>query len=58
MPANKSHIPTPQMARKWPHLEAMADKLMPLADCEVGLLIGYNCSRALAPKGGYPTAGE
>ncbi|XP_038055961.1 uncharacterized protein LOC119727951 [Patiria miniata] len=49
MPANRSHIPTSEMARKWPHLEKLADLLMPSTDCEVGILIGYNCPRALAP---------
>ena len=50
MPANRSHIPTPQIAQCWPHLERISDQLMPLRDCEVGLLIGYNCPRALAPR--------
>ena len=50
MPANRDHIPTPEMARKWPHLYDIADELMPLSDCEVGLLIGYNCARALTPR--------
>ncbi len=26
----------------------IADEIPPLQDCEVGLLIGYSCSRALA----------
>ena len=38
------------MALKWPHLERVGDKLMPITDAEVGLLIGYNCPRALAPR--------
>ena len=50
MPANRSHIPTPEMAKRWPHLEAISDKLMPLSQCEIGLLIGYNCPRALLPR--------
>lgn len=50
MPANRLHIPTPEIARKWSHLEAIADELLPLNDCEVGLLIGYNCSKALVPR--------
>ena len=50
MPANRSHIPTPETARKIPYLEAIASELMPLQDCEVGLLIGYNCARALLPR--------
>ena len=50
MLANRDHIPTPEMARKWPHLEVFAYELMPLSNCEVRLLIGYNCVRALAPR--------
>ena len=26
MPANRTHIPTPDMAKMWPHLEAISDK--------------------------------
>ena len=54
MPANCSHIPTAEMALNWPHLENVADLLMPLTDCEVGILIGYNCPRALAPRDVIP----
>ena len=50
MPANRSHIPTPETARKWPHLQGIADELMPLSDSEVGLLIRYNCAHALVPR--------
>ena len=50
IPSNRSHIPTASMALKWPHLERVGDKLMPITDAEVGLLIGYNCPRALAPR--------
>ena len=50
IPSNRAHIPNPDMARKWPHLEEIADRLMPLSTCEVGLLIGYNCPRALFPR--------
>ena len=50
MPAAVEHIPTPAMAAKWPHLEQITDKLMPLGDFEVGLLIGYNCPEALVPR--------
>ena len=50
IPANRSHIPTPEMADKWSHLKPIVNKLMPLGSCKVGLLIGYNCPRALAPK--------
>lgn len=50
MPADKSHIPTPEMARKLPYLAHISNKLLPLQDCEVGLLIGYNCAQALMPR--------
>ena len=50
IPANRSHIPTPEMADKWSHFKPIVNKLMPLGSCKVGLLIGYNCPRALAPK--------
>ena len=50
IPVNREHIPTKQMALQWPHLEKIADKLMPIADCNVGLLIGYNCPQALVPR--------
>lgn len=51
IPANRSHIPTSETARSWPHLEHLADEISQALDCEVGLLIGYNCSQALAPRG-------
>ena len=50
IPANRAHIPTPTVAQRWPHLMSLEDKLLPLNDCEVGLLIGYDCTRALAPR--------
>lgn len=49
IPANRSHIPTSTTAKSWPHLEHLADKMSPELDCEVGLLIGYNCPHALLP---------
>ncbi|XP_041845165.1 uncharacterized protein LOC121642470 [Melanotaenia boesemani] len=49
IPVDKSHIPTKETALQWPHLKQLANKLQPLQDCEVGLLIGYDCPSALAP---------
>lgn len=43
IPADRSHIPTSETALKWPHLEHLADKIPPPLDCEIGLLIGYDC---------------
>ncbi|KAK3545764.1 hypothetical protein QTP70_011831, partial [Hemibagrus guttatus] len=50
IPANRTHIPTNETAKIWSHLEHLQDEIAPLQDCEVGLLIGYNCSQALLPK--------
>ena len=44
------HIPTPEKAKQISYLEPIANELMPLQDCEVGLLIGYNCARALLSR--------
>ncbi|KAL3989127.1 hypothetical protein ACER0C_013445 [Sarotherodon galilaeus] len=50
IPANLSHIPTPKTARAWPHLEHLAEEIAPSIECDVGLLIGYNCPQALLPR--------
>ena len=50
IPVNRNNIPTPAMANKWPHLSRIASKLMPLCEADIGLLIGYNCTKALVPK--------
>ncbi|XP_035525621.1 uncharacterized protein LOC118333908 [Morone saxatilis] len=50
IPANRSHIPTGETAKAWSHLEHLQEEIAPLQDCEVGLLIGYNCSQALLPR--------
>ena len=50
IPVNRTHIPTSETARQWNHLSTIVDKIPPLQDCEVGLLIGYNCARAMAPR--------
>ncbi|GAA6067476.1 uncharacterized protein LOC103911210 [Tachysurus ichikawai] len=49
IPVDKSYIPTKNTALQWPHLRRLANQLPPLQNCEVGLLIGYDCSSALAP---------
>ena len=50
IPLDREHIPTRDTAMAWNHLKAIATEMPPLMDCEVGLLIGYNCSAALAPR--------
>ena len=55
IPINRSHIPTPDTARQWPHLEEIAHHLTPLQDVEVTLLIGYNCAEALMPRDVVPS---
>ncbi len=50
IPANLEHIPTCETAKHWSHLSPIKDEVPPLLSCEIGLLIGYNCSRALAPR--------
>ncbi|KAG7496410.1 hypothetical protein JOB18_018512 [Solea senegalensis] len=50
IPLERSHIPTPATAKRWKHLNAIAQEMPELLDCEVGLLIGYDCCRALAPR--------
>ena len=49
MPTNRSHIPTKDMAKKWPHLEVLVNELPPVQDCDIALLIGYDCDEALEP---------
>lgn len=59
MPANRSHLPTPQMVNdRLSYLQLIADKLMPLHDCQIDLLIGYGCPKALLPTEVNAPVGE
>ena len=49
IPVDHSHIPTKNTAESWSHLQPMSHQMSNLQECDVGLLIGYNCPRALAP---------
>jgi hypothetical protein len=50
-PARHGQIPRPESARKWSHLEKIAEFFMPFRnDVVVGLLIGTNCARANKPR--------
>lgn len=50
IPVNRYHIDLQKTAKQWPHLAAIAEKMPPLLNCEVRLLIGYNCPRTLTPR--------
>lgn len=50
IPVNREHIPTCETAKCWSHLSPIIDEVPPLFSCEIGLLIGYNCPKALAPR--------
>ena len=51
IPARSEQIPRPESARMWPHLEKIAEKIMPYrSDVAVGLLIGTSCIRAIKPR--------
>lgn len=50
IPADRTHIPTCETAKNWNHFSSIVNEIPLLKDCEVGLLIGYNCSRAMAPR--------
>lgn len=49
IPADRSHIPERKTVTCWSHLKELINELPPLQSCEVGLLIGYNCPKALSP---------
>ncbi|CAH2284377.1 PREDICTED: uncharacterized protein LOC106954875 [Pelobates cultripes] len=49
IPVDKSLIPTKETVLQWSHLKHLTNKLQKLHDCEVGLLICYDCPSALAP---------
>ncbi len=50
IPVKRESIPSPAMAKLWPHLEDISSELMPVQDCRVGILIGYNCPWLLTPR--------
>ena len=58
MPANRGHIPNPDMASSHAHLTMLREHLLPVQPCEIGLLIGYDCTRALAPREVIPPISE
>ena len=50
IPVKRSHIPTTETANKWNHLNTLCDVIPEMQECDVGLLIEYNCPQALAPR--------
>ena len=51
IPFRRNQIPTPEVAKKWPHLMNVANKLHPYqSGIDVGILIGCNCPRAIKPR--------
>ena len=52
IPASRSHIPSPETTRKWPHLRKLKKKEIPkLQDCTIALLLGTSVHKALEPDG-------
>ena len=43
---DEEHIPTKAAVKNWEHLTPTEDKMRDLFHCNVGLLIGYDCSQA------------
>lgn len=50
IPANLNHIPTARTVKLWSHVEHLAEENALLIDCDIGLLIGYNCSQTVLPR--------
>ncbi len=49
IPLERESIPTCKKAQRWIHLLSVAKKRPDLLDCPIGLLIDYDCLRALKP---------
>ena len=58
IPADEDSIPVPSIAELWPYLQPVVGQLMPKSNCGVGLLIGFNCPPALAPREVIPPEGD
>ena len=51
IPAQREHIPIPETARQWLHLESITCHTAPLQEnTKISLLIGNNCTRAIKPR--------
>ena len=49
IPHNRSHFPTREFCDKFKHLKKVSSKINLFPDIDVGLLIGFNCSKATCP---------
>ena len=59
IPASGYQIPTPDVIRKWSHLQDICDKFHEYKpDLTIGLLIGSNCPRALEPLQVVPSESD
>ena len=51
IPASRSQIPKPEVARSWKHLEAVSRQMVPFHDsADVAILIGNNLPSAIRPR--------
>ncbi|KAJ8332755.1 hypothetical protein SKAU_G00416510, partial [Synaphobranchus kaupii] len=50
IPLEQKSIPTCETAKGWAHLLSIAEEIPGLLNCPVGLLVGYDCARALKPN--------
>ena len=50
IPLERTSIPTHETAKNWPHLLGILDEMSSLLNCPAGLLIGYDCAKALRHK--------
>ena len=55
MPASRSHIPSPETTRKWPHLQKLETEIPELQNCTIALLLGTNAYKVLEPDGFIPS---
>ena len=49
-PSDRTHIPSANICNKFEHLRAIASKLLPLQNVEIGLLLGYDVSYVHQPQ--------
>ena len=49
IPFHRNHIPRPDSFASFSHLKDISSRLSYFPDIEIGLLIGYNCSKASVP---------